>query len=199
MTDKLQELTDKLYRDGLEKGRQEADRIVAEAKSEAEKIIQKARQEADAAVAEAEKKCADLTSKTEKDVKSASEQCLLAVRNSIENLLLEGTLSEGVKAVNDPEFLKEIIKAVAEKFSTEDDIRVMLPESLQAKVQPWLENELRAALKKGVEAEFSKKISGGFTIGPKDGSYYVSLTEETFRALISEYLRPATRKVLFGE
>ena len=49
-----------------------------------------------------------------------------------------------------------------------------------------------------MEAEFSKKVSGGFNIGPKDGSWYVSLSEETFRELIAEYIRPVTRKLLFG-
>lgn len=199
MTDKLQELTDKLYTDGLAKGREEAERIVAEAKSEAERIIGKARKEADAATAEAERKCAELKAKTEKDVKAASEQCILAVRKAIEDVLLGGTLTEGVKAVGDADFLKEIIRIVAGKFNTEDDIRLMLPEALRDKVQPWIEKELAAELNKGVQAVFSGKIGGGFTIGPADGSYYVSLTEETFRALIAEYLRPTTRKVLFGE
>ena len=48
-------------------------------------------------------------------------------------------------------------------------------------------------------AEFSKKIAGGFNIGPADGSWFVSLTDEAFSALISEYLRPVTKKLLFGE
>ena len=49
------------------------------------------------------------------------------------------------------------------------------------------------------QAEFSKKIAGGFTIGPKDGSYFISFTDKTFDSLIAEYLRPVTRKLLFGE
>ena len=49
-----------------------------------------------------------------------------------------------------------------------------------------------------VQATFSKKISGGFTIGPKDGGWFVSMTDETFSDLISSYLRPATKKLLFG-
>ena len=50
----------------------------------------------------------------------------------------------------------------------------------------------------GVEASFSKKVAGGFRIGPKDGGYFISFTDETFNELISEYLRPATKKLLFG-
>jgi V/A-type H+-transporting ATPase subunit E len=53
-------------------------------------------------------------------------------------------------------------------------------------------------LNAGVEASFSKKVSGGFKIGPKEGGYFVSFTDETFNELIAEYLRPATKKILFG-
>ena len=47
---KLQELTEKLYNDGLEKGRSEAERLVAEAKESAAKIIAEAKAEAEADV-----------------------------------------------------------------------------------------------------------------------------------------------------
>ena len=43
-----------------------------------------------------------------------------------------------------------------------------------------------------------RKIAGGFTIGPKDGGWFVSMTDETFSKLLAEYLRPVTRKLLFG-
>ena len=43
---KLQELTDKLYNDGLSKGREEGERLLEEARSQAGEIIAKARKEA---------------------------------------------------------------------------------------------------------------------------------------------------------
>ena len=49
MENKLQELTKKLYDEGLEKGRAEADRLVGEAKNEAAKIVAEARAQADVA------------------------------------------------------------------------------------------------------------------------------------------------------
>ena len=73
------------------------------------------------------------------------------------------------------------------------------PETLKGELEPFIKGELAGALKGGISASFSKKVSGGFNIGPKDGSYFISFTDETFRSLIGEYLRPATRKILFGE
>ena len=98
------------------------------------------------------------------------------------------------------DFIKDLIKAVAEKFTTDGpvDLNLVLPESLKNDLEPFASKELAKILGAGVEASFSKKIAGGFQIGPKDGGYFVSFTEETFSQLISEYLRPATKKLLFG-
>ena len=48
MHNKLQELTDKLYNEGLSKGKQEGEEILAKAKVQAEEIIAKAKAEAEA-------------------------------------------------------------------------------------------------------------------------------------------------------
>ena len=78
------------------------------------------------------------------------------------------------------------------------DLEVVLPETLKKDLEGFVSKELAKVLKGNIEASFSKKIAGGFTIGPKDGGYFISLTDETFRELIAEYLRPATKKLLFG-
>ena len=108
--------------------------------------------------------------------------------------------AENNRGYNYYEFTPEKIKAVAAKFTTEGpvDIALVLPESLKADLEPFATKELAKILGAGVEASFSKKVSGGFKIGPKEGGYFVSFTEETFNQLIAEYLRPTTKKLLFG-
>ena len=110
------------------------------------------------------------------------------------------TETEVKNALSSADFVKEVILAVAKGFNTDEavDLEVVLPEALKKDLEGFVSKELAKALKGGVEATFSKKIAGGFTIGPKDGGYFISFTEETFNALISEYLRPATKKILFG-
>lgn len=199
MQNKLQELTDQLYNEGLAKGREEGQRLLEEARAEAAKTRADAEREAAEIVAKAEKAAADLRSKAEADVRMASAQALQATRKSLENLIVAKAAAQTDTA--DPAFLKEIIRTVAEKFSATEstDIALVLPESLQAKLEPWVKAELSKALSVPVEVSFSRKMAGGFTIGPKDGSYFISFTDKAFDALIAEYLRPVTRKLLFGE
>lgn len=202
MQNKLQELTDKLYNEGLSKGREEGEALLAKAKSQAADIVAEAEKKAAEIMTKAEKEAEAYKVKVAGDLKMAASQSVQATRKDIEDLVVfKMTGSATEKALSDEAFVKEVIKAVAEKFNAETamDLNLVLPETLKSSLEPFVKNELSTILKGQVNASFSKKIAGGFTIGPKDGSYFISLTDETFEELISEYLRPATRKLLFGE
>ena len=201
MQNKLQELTDKLYNEGLSKGKQEGEELLAKAKVQADDIITKAHAEAERILAAAQKQAEEIKTKTASDVKMAATQSIAATKKDIETLIVGKMTGEAVKkALSSADFIKELIQAVAEKFTTEGpvDLNLVLPESLKNDLEPFATKELAKILGAGVEASFSKKVAGGFQIGPKDGGYFVSFTEETFNQLISEYLRPATKKLLFG-
>jgi len=200
--DKLQELTDKLYNEGYSKGKADGERFLETAKMQAKNIIDKAKAEAGDIIAEARVKAATIEEKAASDVKTASEQALQATKKDIENLLVHRISDKPVElALSDPDFLKETIRTVAAQFSSSEskDIALMMPASLQDKLEPWVSSVLAKTVSGGIKAGFSKKIAGRFSIGPADGSWYVSLTDETFKALIAEYLRPVTKKILFGE
>lgn len=201
MSNKLQELTDRLYNEGLSKGKEEGEILLSKARKEADEIIANARKQAEDIVTEAENRAAQLKEKAESDIKMASEQALMATKKDIENLLVNALCTEETeKVLSEEKFLKEIILAVAQKFSTQqsEDISLVLPASLESMLEPWVSTELKKALKKEISFDFSKKIKGGFSIGPQNGSWYISMSDESFKALISEYLRPVTKKLLFG-
>ena len=202
MSDKLQELTEKLYNEGLSKGREEGERMLAEAKETAGNIVAEARSKASDIIAEAEKKAEDIRSKAESDVRMASMQAITATRTDIERLLTGAICDKHVgEALSEPDFLKAVILETARKFNATEctELSAVLPDRLKDQTEAWVSSELAKALGTEIKASFSKKISGGFTIGPADGSYFISMSDETFRELISEYLRPVTRKLLFGE
>ena len=199
--DKLQELTQKLYEEGLAKGKQDGEALLQKAQSEAEGIVKQAQEEAEAILAKARKDAEDFKVKVEGDVKMAAQQAVQATRSDIENLVVSKVVDGTVdKALANEDYIKGIITAVAQKFSVDEpaDISLVLPENLKKSLEPFVKNELGKLLGKGVDASFSKKVAGGFKIGPKDGGYFVSLTDDTFKDLIGSYLRPATKKLLFG-
>lgn len=200
--DKLHELTDRLYNEGLSKGKEEGAALLSKTRTECDEMLKSAKEEAAKIIAGAEQEAQDMKTKVEGDLKMAASQSVQATRKDIEDIVVAKLTSEEVeKAMTSADFIKGIISAVAEKFNASEavDLNVIMPESLKSSLEPFVRNELSKILKGGINAEFSKKISGGFTIGPKDGSYFVSFTDVTFKELISSYLRPATKKLLFGE
>lgn len=198
--DKIQELTQKLYDQGLAKGKEEGEALLAKAREEAQAILKKAEEEAQAILEKARREAADYRTQVEGDVKMAATQSLQATRSTLEEMVVAKAVAPAGEILSESGYLKEIITAVAKRFSSEEsaDLSLVLPEKLQKELEPFIQGELAKTLGKGVEATFSKKVSGGFRIGPKDGSYFISLTDESFKQLIGAYLRPATRQILFG-
>ena len=169
MQDKLQELTDKLYNAGLSKGKEEGEQILEDAKLKAAAILKDAKAEAAAIVEKAHKEAEDYKVKIESDLKMASAQTLQATRKDVENLVISKISDEKVEAaLKDADFIKEMLKAVATKFNSEEavDLDVVLPETLKDNLEPFIKTELAAALKGKLEASFTKKVAGGFNIGP---------------------------------
>ncbi|MBQ9888603.1 MAG: hypothetical protein IJM41_05105 [Bacteroidales bacterium] len=202
MQDKLQELTDKLFKEGLSKGKEEGEALLADAKRQAGEIVAAAKAKAEEIVSEAQRQAEDTKRKAESDIRMAADESLQTVRSTIcDALVAKMSALQVDEALSSEEFVKGLIKAVASNFSAEDsrDLEMVLPESLQKGLEPFVKNELAGMLGKGIDVSFSRKIGGGMQIGPKDGGYYISLTDGTFKDLISSYLRPVTKKILFDQ
>lgn len=204
MSNKLQELTDKLYQEGLSKGRQDGQQFLDKAKEEAASIIEAARKEAAAIVDAANKEAQQLKVKTESDLKMASIQTIAKVRQQVENSVITKAVAEPVKnAFADQSFIREILSTVVKSFNASNPesacLDVILPEKVRKELGEKAASQIIAELGKGLEVSFSKKIESGFKIGPKEGGYQISFSGEDFSEMFSEYLRPAARKILFGE
>ena len=143
--DKLQELTQKLYEEGLAKGKQDGEALLEKARTEAEGIVKQAQEEAEAILAKARKDAEDFKVKVEGDVKMAAQQAVQATRTDIENLVVSKVVDGTVdKALSNEEYIKGIITAVAQKFSADEpaDLSLVLPESLKGALEPFVKNEL---------------------------------------------------------
>lgn len=204
MQNKLQELTDKLYNEGLSKGKQEAEKLVSDAKNKAAEVIANANKEAEAIIAKAKADAQEIKTKTENDVKMATSQVFTSVKQQIETIITAKAVSEQVKsALSDVEFFKTILSSVVKAFNPQNAesvaLDIILPADKKTELESYLKENIQSNLKAGVDIQFSKSVSNGFKIGPKGEGYMISFTEKDFNALIQEYLRPKTKQLLFGE
>ena len=80
MENKIQELTDKIYREGVEKGNEEARRLIANAQEEAKKIVEDAHKEAESIIASSRKSADELTENTKSELKLFAGQAVNALK-----------------------------------------------------------------------------------------------------------------------
>ena len=197
---KLQELTDKLYQQGLEKGRNEADSLVAEAKVKAQKILADAQEQAASIIAAAEDKAADVEKNAMTEISLAGKQAVAKIKSESETLIVAKTTSEGIKAANvDATFIKDMLLAVAQNWNNGDKVELsaMLPEAKKAELDKSFAAAAAALLQAGVEVGYSAEVKTGFKVGEKKGGYYISFSDESFEALLSGYLREKVAQLIF--
>jgi len=200
--DKLQQLSERLYSEGLVKGQREGEKILKDSREKARQILLQAEQQAQQIISDARQQAEKDAAKAVSDIRMASAQAIDATKACIENLIQAAAVERKVsETLCQSSFIKEIITLVSRNFSTESsaDLSVILPEELKGQIEEYITGELSQAIGRGIEVSYDKKLKAGFNIAPREGKYYISFSESAFSELIREYLRPATRKVLFGE
>ena len=201
MENKLQQLTQKLYDEGLEKGRAEAERLVAEAKTNAAKIVKEAEAQAAKILAEANTKAQDVEKNAMTEISLAGKQALSKIKAEISSMIIAKSTAPAVKAATlDPEFVKQMLLTVAKNWSGADSsknqLKALLPEAEQKAFEATFEAAAKELLAAGVEVGYSKEVRTGFKVGAKDGGYYISFSDQDFDALLKEYLRDKVYKML---
>lgn len=202
MENKLQQLTQKLYDEGLEKGRSEADQLVAAARKDAEKILAEARAEAETIVKNAQVKAEDVEKNTQTEIALAGKQAVAKIKSEIAAMIVAKSTSAGVTAAAvDPAFIKEMLLAVAKNWNGADagkvELRTLLPEAQRAKLDEAFSKSAKELLSAGIEVGYSKEVKTGFKVGAKDGGYYISFSDADMEALLGEYLREKVSLMLF--
>lgn len=194
--EKIQELTEKIYREGVEKGQAEADRIIAEAKQSAEQIIAEAREQAKAIEAQAQKKAGELDANTKSELKLYTSQALNALKSEIVNVLTDKVSKEAAASLAaDKNFLGQFAVMLAGKWA--DNGAVVLSSSEAESLKSYFAAQAKELLDKGVTIN---KVNGKETmlsISPADGSYKVNFGKEEFEAYFKNFLRPQLVEMLF--
>ena len=196
MENKIQELTDKIYREGVEKGNTEAQKLIANAQDEAKKIVEDARKEAEAIVAASRKSADVLAENTKSELKLFAGQAVNALKSEIATLVTDKIVNADVKAfAADKDYLNAFIVALASKWSVNEPIVISTADADGLK--KYFASQAKALLDKGVKIEQVNGNKTLFTVSPADGSYKVNFGEEEFMNYFKEFLRPQLVEMLF--
>ncbi|MCQ2112688.1 MAG: hypothetical protein MJY95_05025 [Bacteroidaceae bacterium] len=197
MESKIQELTDKLLTEGIEKGRAEADKIVAAAKEESAGIIADARRQAEDIIAQAKKDAEALNGNTRSELKMFSDQALNALKTEVANVLTENCVGKAVKEMTaDKDFMNQFVLRLAEKWGAQEDLVVSTEDA--AGLKAFFAEKAKSLLDGGLKIEEVHGQKALFSIQPADGSYKVNFGDEEFENYFKSFLRPQLVEMLFN-
>lgn len=194
--EKIQELTDKIRREGVEKGQAEAQRIIEDAKAEAAKIVAEAKRQAEALDTQAKKAAAELESNTKSELKLYLAQALNALKSEITNVVGDKIVATSVnKVVAEKDFLGKFTVALAKEWAKNESIVISTADADALKA--YFAREAKELLDKSVKIEKVNGKQALFTVQPANGSYRVDFGQEELENYFKGFLRPQLIEMLF--
>jgi len=197
----LQELIDKIKRDGVATAETSAQKIVTEAEDKAALIIKEAEAKADSIIKNAKAETERMEKASEDAIEQAGRNLIISFRDGINKEISALVTAESEKAF-DKDLLKKLIPETVKSWvsskSGENDLSVLLP----AKDLKNLESSVMAALKsqisKGLVVKGDESLNSGFRIGTKDGRAFYDFSADEVAGLFSSYLNPRTTQLMMN-
>ena len=203
MEDKIRQLTDKLFQEGLQKGKTESDKMILEAKQQAEKIIADAQQKSEKIIADANKLNAEMTEVAMKELNMAAQRVISDSREAVKNTLSDIAISEETtKAFENKDFVGQLIISIVENWSKQDPnsgIDISMPESSKNELDKLIASKTFENLKKDILIKSDNKVMTGFRIASDKTGFYVSFSDEQFNNFFNGYLREKVSQMIFGQ
>lgn len=196
MENKIQELTEKLYNDGVEKGNAKAAELEAAAKEKAAQIIAEAQAKAAEIESEAQKSAKALEANTKSEIKMYAAQAINALKSDVANVVGDKIVKEAAAQVaGNKDFMNEFILKLAEKWGAQEDIVISAADA--ASLKALFAEKAKTLLDKGVTINEVNGQKSQFTIQPADGSYKVNFGEAEFENYFKNFLRPQLVDMIF--
>jgi len=196
MNDTLKELTDKIYLEGVEKGKEEASAILAKAREDAAAIVEKAKAESAAILQQAKKDAEELDKNTRSELKLFARQSVEALKTEITNLVNGKIVEASVKAaLTDKDFMQKVVLTFVQEWAKKEKITIETTEA--EALTAYFAANAKSLLNDKV---YIKEVNGrktNFTLQLEQGSYKITFGEEEFVAYFKEFLRPKLVELLF--
>ena len=196
MENKIQELTDKIYREGVEKGNAEAQKLIANAQGEAKKIVEEAQEQAETIVNNAKKSADEMMTNAKSELQLFADQAVNALKSEVATLLTNKIVDADVKNfTGNKDYLNSFIVSLANQWTATEPIKISTADVEGLK--KFFAAQAKDLLDKGVKIEQVNGLKTLFSISPADGSYKVNFGEEEFGNYLKDFLRPQLVELLF--
>ncbi|MDO5572128.1 MAG: hypothetical protein Q4F97_11810 [Bacteroidales bacterium] len=198
MDTKIQELTDKIFKEGVEKGNVQAQEILSDAKKKAAAVEAEAKAKAEEIITQAKKDALELKTNTISELQLYAGQAVEALKSEIATLVSDKLSENAVaQAMDDKSFMQQVILALVSEWGKKEDLVIDTEDA--SVLTSFFEAKAKELLNAGVKINQVNGLKSQFTISPADGSYKITFGEEEFVNYFKAFLRPQLVELLFSK
>lgn len=195
----LGDLISRIKSEGIEEASKKAEEIIARAKEEAAKIVDEAKKKGDDNITKAGKEAEELKRRGIESLNLAARDSVIALRRSIEKMFRSIILKECNEALTG-EALRSVIGKVVEAWHKSDKegegLEILLSEKDLKGLSHTFTEKLGKAFEKGIEVKGRAGLKGGFRAGQKGGEMYYDFSDEAVTDLLYSQLAPELAVIL---
>lgn len=202
MADTLESFVAKLQAEGVQAGRQAAEKIRSEAQAQAKEIVAQARSQAEALLAQAQAQAQGELDRAQTDLKLAARDATLRLRDGL-NQAVRAVLAQGAKAgLTDKDFLCKLIHELVVLYAQADlegrsTIHVNVSPETRKRLTDWALHEVanEALRRSGSTVNLTETLKQeGFELRLTGSA--VEVTLESVVNTLADLVSPALREVL---
>lgn len=207
----VQELIDRIREQAVRAGQEEAERILAEAREGAARMITAAEAEIEAKQSKAEARLKADEDASIASLKVAARDTALELRSAVESAFQRQVERLVSNVTQDGQFLKALVLVLggraADEYIGNKDIQVFASHfAFDEDPEPEVEERVREAtlaissemLREGIELVPSEDINGGVRVRVVEDNLEIDLTSEAISKLLLRHMLPRFRALLAG-
>jgi V/A-type H+-transporting ATPase subunit E len=155
---KLENLIEKIKKDGIEEAQHTSDEMITEAKQRAASIISQAKKEAEKIVNNGRRQAEQFKVNSEADLQHATRNAELLLMEKI-NSLFDKVFKRKVAETLTPDFLKEMILKIVKTWADDSSVEIVINNGEKKKIEALLFSGINEDLKKSISLKASNNIA----------------------------------------
>lgn len=199
MSERLKVLTDKIYHEGIEKAREESDRLLEQARKEADAIRSKAEKERNELIDKTKSEMDSYRKKVLAEIRMSARKTANQIKNQLHDMLVEKAIKRPVEeSLRDPKVMSEVLKATAGALTRDGSggWQLEISDEMHRLVHPAVEAAEHNILTEGVTLKAGSDVADGFVVREENGAYKIVFDDATFVNFLSQFLKVETRNLL---
>ncbi|MHC4294926.1 MAG: hypothetical protein ACYSTL_05015 [Planctomycetota bacterium] len=201
MAETIESFVNKLQTEGVEAGKQAAEKLLAEAKQQADKIVQDAEAQAEKNLADAKAKGESLLARSQTELELAARDVIARLKDSLSRVLEAVLFAKTKQKLSESDFLSTTLHDLILLYAKADierkhSMKIGVSKEMRSKLAKWAMSEMtKKAEAAGISIDLKASLSGaGFEYSVNGAT--VEVTPESVVETISELVSPHLREVI---